>query len=352
MAGAVRCLPRHVSEKLGALPEVEGGAAVRHSDASQPSREMVAFRQVIGARPRRIPLEEEDMATDRAIQVIDRQPWLEPLADRLQSMLNDTFTAAGPVGQEVADALHGRWLAHPLHPVLTDIPIGSWTTAAVLDALEEMSGNRALGRGADAAIGLGIIGALGAAITGMTDWRHTEGRSRRLGMAHGLLNTGALALYTTSMILRRFQARRAGRGVAALGYVVANAAAYLGGHLVFGEQIGVDHTAAQVPPAQFVPVLPEAELPEHQLRRVMADSMPVLLLRRGEKIYAIAETCSHQGGPLSEGKLEDLSVVCPWHGSRFALDSGRVLNGPSTFPQPCFETRVKDGHIEVRAARS
>jgi nitrite reductase/ring-hydroxylating ferredoxin subunit/uncharacterized membrane protein len=291
------------------------------------------------------------MVTDRAIQAIEHQDWLEPLADRLQSTLSNAFAAAGPAGQEIANALHGRWLGHPLHPVLTDIPIGSWTAAAVLDALEQVTGNRALGRGADAAIGLGIIGALGAAITGLTDWRHTDGRARRLGLAHGLLNTGALALYTTSMILRQFQARRAGRGVAALGYVVANTAAYLGGHLVFGEQIGVDHTAAQVPPAEFVPVLPEAELPENELRQVLAHGMPVLLLRRGDQIAAIAGTCSHLGGPLVEGSLEDCSVVCPWHGSRFALDSGAVLNGPATFPQPGFETRVWDGQIEVRAAR-
>jgi nitrite reductase/ring-hydroxylating ferredoxin subunit/uncharacterized membrane protein len=291
------------------------------------------------------------MATDRAIQAVDHQDWLEPLADRLQSTLTNAFAAAGPAGQEIADALHGRWLGHPLHPVLTDIPIGSWTAAAVLDALEQMTGNRALGRGADAAIGLGILGALGAAITGLTDWRHTEGRARRLGLAHGLLNTGALALYTTSMILRQLQARSAGRGVAALGFAVANAAAYLGGHLVFGEQIGVDHTASQVPPAEFVPVLPEAELPENELRQVLANGMPVLLLRRGDRIDAIAGTCSHLGGPLAEGSLEDRSVVCPWHGSRFALDSGAVLNGPATFPQPCFETRIWDGQIEVRAAR-
>jgi nitrite reductase/ring-hydroxylating ferredoxin subunit/uncharacterized membrane protein len=291
------------------------------------------------------------MATDRAIQVIDRQHWLEPLADRLQSTLSDAFAAAGPTGQQVADVLHGRWLGHPLHPVLTDIPLGAWTAAAVLDALDELSGQNAFGRGADAAIGLGVIGALGSAITGMTDWRHTEGRARRIGLAHGLLNTGALTLYTTSLILRRFQARRAGRGAAMLGYLLANAAAYLGGHLVFGEQIGVDHTAAQQPPREFVPVLREAELPENTLRRVTANGMPVLLLRRGERIYAIAETCSHLGGPLAEGKLEDLSVICPWHGSRFALDSGQVLNGPSPFPQPCFEARVQHGQIEVRAAR-
>lgn len=150
----------------------------------------------------------------------------------------------------------------------------------------------------------------------------------------------------------RASARRmAGRGVALLGYLAANAAAYLGGHLVYGEQVGVDHTAAQRPPQEFVPVLRETELSENQLRRVTADGMPVLLLRRGERIYAIAETCAHLGGPLAEGTLDGLSVICPWHGSRVALEDGRVLDGPSTFPQPCFETRVHHGQIEVRAVR-
>lgn len=292
------------------------------------------------------------MATDRAIQLIEHQHWLEPVADRLQSALGETFAAAGRPGQQVANALHGLWLGHPLHPVLTDVPIGAWSVAAVLDALDELSGQEAFGRGADAAIGVGVVGALGAALTGLTDWRHTDGRARRIGLLHGLLNTGALALYTTSLILRRGQARKAGRGVAMLGYLVANASAYLGGHLVFGEQVGVDHTAAQVPPQEFVPVLRDAELPDHQLRRATAQGMPVLLVRRAGRVYAIAETCSHMGGPLSEGKLEGLSVVCPWHGSRFALDNGRPLNGPSPFPQACFETRVRDGYIEVRAARS
>ena len=291
------------------------------------------------------------MASNTAIQIIERQHWLEPLADRLQSSLNDGVTAAGSTGKQLANALHGVWLGHPLHPVLTDIPLGSWTAATVLDACEEIGGHGAWGRGADAAISIGIIGALGSAITGLTDWRHTDGQARHIGLTHGLLNVSALALYLTSLFLRRRQARRAGRGVALLGYLVANAAAYLGGHLVYGERIGVDHTAAQRPPQGFVPVLHDVDLPENQLRRVTADGMPVLLLRRGERIYAIAETCTHLGGPLAEGTLDGQSVICPWHGSRFALEDGRVLDGPATFPQPCFETRVRQGQIEVRAAR-
>jgi nitrite reductase/ring-hydroxylating ferredoxin subunit len=134
--------------------------------------------------------------------------------------------------------------------------------------------------------------------------------------------------------------------------MVSSVAAYLGGHLVFKEKIGVDHTADYSPPKDFVPVLAEVELRENELRRVEANGMPVLLVRRGQRIYAIAETCAHLGGPLSEGKLEDATVGCPWHGSRFSLDDGRVLEGPSVHVQPVLEVRVRDGQIEVRRSNS
>ena len=134
--------------------------------------------------------------------------------------------------------------------------------------------------------------------------------------------------------------------------MVSSVAAYLGGHLVFKEKIGVDHTADYSPPEDFVPVLAEAELRESELLRVAANGMPVLLVRRGQRIYAIAETCAHLGGPLSEGKLEDTAVRCPWHGSRFSLEDGRVLEGPSVHAQPVLDVRVRDGQIEVRRSNS
>ncbi len=96
-----------------------------------------------------------------------------------------------------------------------------------------------------------------------------------------------------------------------------------------------------------MPVLAEAALPANTLRRVEVRSTPVLLARRGEQVYALAETCSYLSGPLAKGRLEGESVVCPWHGLRFALQDGRVLNGPATHPQSCFATRVRDGQIEV-----
>ena len=127
------------------------------------------------------------------------------------------------------------------------------------------------------------------------------------------------------------------------------AAAYLGGHLVFGEQIGVDHAAAQEMPKEFVPVLADADLPEGEMRRADASGVPVLLVRCEGEICALAHPCSHLGGPLSEGKLDGDVVQCPWHGSRFNVHDGSVVDGPATFPQPRFETRVREGQIEVRS---
>jgi nitrite reductase/ring-hydroxylating ferredoxin subunit/uncharacterized membrane protein len=282
--------------------------------------------------------------------LINRQDWLDQVADTLQPAIAGTFEAAGAAGRKAEDFLHGTWLGHPLHSVLTDVPVGAWTAALVLDAMDEMSGREEFGRGADAAVTVGIIGAIGSAVTGLTDWHKTDGTARRVGITHGLMNATALALYATSLVCRRRNDRRAGRGLSFLGYAIASASAYLGGHLVYGEQIGVDHTAGQRPPKEFVRVMAETELREGEPRRVDADGMPVLLVRRGSRIFAIAETCSHLGGPLSEGRLEDNSVRCPWHGSLFSLEDGQVLEGPSVHAQPCFEARVRDGQIEVRSA--
>ncbi|MFP5264794.1 MAG: Rieske 2Fe-2S domain-containing protein [Blastocatellia bacterium] len=290
------------------------------------------------------------MSSNVAIDLIDRQGWLDQVADTLQPAIAETFQSAGAVGQKVEDFLHGTWLGHPLHSVLTDIPVGAWTAALVLDAMDEMSEGKKFGRGADAAVAVGIVGAVASAVTGLTDWHKTDGTARRVGVTHGLMNATALALYATSLVCRRSNDRRAGRGLSFLGYAIASASAYLGGHLVYSEQVGVDHTANQRPPKEFVPVMAEAELREGELRRAEAGDMPVLLARRGGRIFAIAETCSHFGGPLAEGKLEGDSVRCPWHGSLFSLEDGRVLEGPSVHTQPCFDVRVRDGQIEVRAA--
>ena len=135
-----------------------------------------------------------------------------------------------------------------------------------------------------------------------------------------------------------------------MGYACSIAGAYLGGHLVYNERIGVNHAPEELP-KNFVPLLQESELRENVPQKAAATGIPVVVLKRGGRIFVLAEKCSHLGGPLAEGKFDEESVTCPWHGSRFALEDGSVINGPSTYSQPCFEVRVRDGQVEVRAPR-
>lgn len=284
---------------------------------------------------------------EAVLDLIERQQWLDAICDRLQKGVSAAFQAGGDAGRRVRDFLHGTWFGHPLHPALSDVPLGAWATAVVLDAAG--TSDERLERAADTAIGLGIAGAVGAAVTGLTDWHHTTGADRRVGVGHALLNTAALALYVTSLTLRRRGVRGAGRGLAALGFLVATGAAYLGGTLVYRKRIGVDHAPRPEAWTDFARALSESELPEGTTRAADVRGVRVVLVRRRGQVYALGESCAHLGGPLSEGAVEGDALRCPWHGSLFALEDGRVLEGPSTYPQTCFDVRTRGGQIEVRA---
>jgi len=285
----------------------------------------------------------------RAVDALARQKWLGRASDTVQQAVQRIFEAGGSAAQPIADILHGTWLGHPLHPVLTDVPIGAWTAAVLLDGLD-IVGEQDYAPGADAAVALGLAGAVGAAVSGLTDWKDLDARPQRIGLVHGALNLGATALFGASLLMRRSGARAAGRGTALAGYLMAAAAAYLGGDMVYRDQAGVSHTRPVWKPLKYAPVLPDAELAEGELRRVEVGERRIVLARQDGRVYALDERCSHLGGPLADGKLEDGCIQCPWHGSRFALEDGHPVDGPATVAQPCFETRVRNGKIEVRAA--
>jgi nitrite reductase/ring-hydroxylating ferredoxin subunit/uncharacterized membrane protein len=292
------------------------------------------------------------MTTREIINSVADQKWIEDSTGPLQKAVHGAFV--GDAGRDIKNFLHGTWLGHPLHPVLTAIPVGAWTVALALDALEGMSGRKECGSAADLAIGVGLIGAVGSAVTGITDWSETDGSARRVGLLHGLLNVAATTLYTTSFVMRkRKRSRQSGIAMSMLGYAVASTAAYLGGHLVFGEQVGVDHTATADAgtPKKFTRVMADDELKENKPTRVDANGVAILLVRRKGEIYALTETCPHLGGPLSEGKLVGDAIQCPWHKSELALEDGHVVNGPTAYPARCFDVRVRAGQIEVRAQR-
>lgn len=285
---------------------------------------------------------------ERTVDTIGRQHWLDALAAPLQRRISAAYEAGGDAAQRVKNALHGTWLGHPLHSALTDIPVGAWSTAVVLDALGEGRAQHGVHRAADAAVGLGIAGAVAAAVTGLTDWQHTEGDARRAGLLHAMVNTVALGLFTSSLLLRRGGLRSAGRATALAGLGAVVVSAYLGGRLVYRDRIGVNHADPEAGPRRWTAVLEDGDVREGRMRRVVTGGTPIVVARRGDRVFALDARCSHLGSPLDEGRLEPDSIRCPWHGSRFALEDGRVLEGPAVYPQPCFETRVRDGRIEVR----
>ena len=281
--------------------------------------------------------------------VVDAMPFLDETSDAVQPKVQELLDKGGPWARYILD---GVWFEVPLHPVLTDVPVGSWTAAIVFDGLDLVSGKKAMRNAADASLAVGVASGFAAAVVGISDWRYTSGGSRRMGMAHAMLNSAGLALNTASLLLRAAGRRNAGRLAFLAGYSLNGMGAHLGGELSYKYGLRVNRNTFEAPgPDDYTPVLDEADLGPREMRRVEADGAGILLSRseKDGRVCAIAATCNHFSGPLERGDREGDTVVCPWHKSRFDLCTGRVLNGPAVFPQSGYETRVREGKIEVRA---
>lgn len=247
--------------------------------------------------------------------------------------------------RRVRNLLSGTALGHPAHPMLTDLPIGAWSMSALLDTV----GGRSAEPAADLLVGAGILSAIPTAMTGLNDWSDTIGGETRIGVAHAGANVAALGLYVASMLARRSGRRGRGKALGLAGLGIMTVGAYLGGHLSFVRAVNVNHTAFEYGPQEWTPVLADAELAEGEHRRVTTGETAVLVVRDNGQLLALANTCSHAGGPLDEGEFGDGCVVCPWHASTFRLADGSILRGPASTPQPAYQTRVRDGKIEIRS---
>ena len=247
--------------------------------------------------------------------------------------------------RRVKNALSGTWLGHALHPMLTDVPIGAWVMAGFLDVFGGSSEEPAARR----LVGLGVLAAVPTAAAGSSDWAETEDANRRVGLVHGLGNVAVVALQAGSYLARRRGRRAAGAWLSACGLGVMTGTAYLGGHLSFTRGVGVNHTAFEPQVTQWTDVASAAGLTPDKPIRVAADGVPIVLVRREEKIYALSATCVHAGGPLDEGQLLDGCVRCPWHGSTFRLSDGTAVRGPAATNEPSWQVRVLDDRIQVRS---
>ncbi|MBW3591790.1 MAG: Rieske 2Fe-2S domain-containing protein [Actinobacteria bacterium] len=248
-----------------------------------------------------------------------------------------------PEGQ-IKDLLTGKWLGHPVHPMLTDVTIGLFIGAVTLDVL----GGKKHSRSAQRLTLLGIASSLPTAWAGLADYVDTIGPQRRVGTVHAVGNATALNLFCRSCAARRRQdyLRAAAYSVAGAGVMAGSG--YLGGHLAHHLGVGVDHTAFEQWPDEWTPVLDSKKLPQKTMTKVSANGTDVLLYRQGEEICAISNTCTHRGGALDEGDAEAGTVTCPLHASKFDLCTGKVIQGPASSPQPSYEARVNAGKIELK----
>ena len=282
-------------------------------------------------------------------QVAEQQTWLDKLSQPFQRWVLKLFGQPGEPQRTIKDVLNGTWLGHALHPAFTDVPLGSWSGTLLLDLLWLVNEDEGVARGADTTLGLGLLGAVAAALTGVADWSDLYDTDLRVGFLHGLLNGGIALTYAASWLLRLTGRRRAGVAVSTAGYLTALFSAYLGGELVFAKGTGVNHNAFAPGSDEYVAVMDVTDLAEGKLTRVDVAGIPAVLLKQGSTIYAIGATCTHQGGPLDEGTLKDGEIIqCPWHGSCFHLRDGSVVNGPAVYAQPMFAVRVRNSTIELR----
>ena len=264
--------------------------------------------------------------------------------DQVAAPLARAVERAAPDGSPINAALSGTAFGHPLHPPLTDVVIGAWTSAVALDWI----GGKRGGPAADWLVALGVLSALPTAAAGLNDWATLEGPTRRLGLVHGTTNVVATGLFGTSWLARKAGRRVVGRLLALAGYGTVSVGAFLGGHLSFRRGVGVDHTAFLEAPEDWTAVADESSVKELEPLLVKSAEVEIVLVRERGSLHALLERCAHQGGPLHEGRIEDGCVVCPWHSSRYRLSDGAALSGPTAHPQPAVQVRVRDGKVEVR----
>jgi nitrite reductase/ring-hydroxylating ferredoxin subunit/uncharacterized membrane protein len=273
---------------------------------------------------------------DRLVEA--QEPWAKPAGQKVQAWLAGLFDRTRPL----KDLLNGVWLGHPVHPMVTDVPVGALTAAALLDLAGQETA-------ADIAVATGVAAMAASAATGAADAVDTYGRTQVTATVHATLMVGSLGLYLASLGLRltRPRSRPLAIGLSLAGYAGVSAGAYLGGDLVYRLGNMVDRHAWRAPGATWK-ALDVTEIPEGRLVGANLGKERLVLLREGDLIQALHGVCAHEGGPLDKGTLVDGCVVCPWHGSRFRLSDGTVAQGPAVYEQPVYEVRATETGFEAR----
>lgn len=247
--------------------------------------------------------------------------------------------------------LNGTWIGHPLHPMLTDIPIGAWTLTIILDLVALLFGLPQLGLASSITAATGVAGALAAAIAGLADWMDVDPPEKAIGAFHATVNVSATILFLIFFFMRWGRDWQPGWStfvIALAGYLLVTIGGYLGGALVFYKGVMINRNAYRSGPGDFRPAAETHELAEGQMKRVLVEEQPVVLLRLNGTIHAFGAVCSHYGAPLNEGKVVQNTIECPWHASRFALEDGRVVQGPACAGVPVYDCTIVNDQVQIK----
>jgi nitrite reductase/ring-hydroxylating ferredoxin subunit/uncharacterized membrane protein len=262
--------------------------------------------------------------------------------------LHHAVMGGGEPTREIADALHGTWLGHPLHPMLTDITIGAWSMGVVFDSIGAVTDSDQAREMGDKLAIAGTIAAVPTALSGLADFSTFPDWSANTATLHGAMNIVGVGLYAWSIRERRRGYHGRGAIISGVAFGLACVSGWLGGRMVYKQKVGVNHGEPFEKPERWTTVLESSKLHDGKPRRVDFDKKGVLLYRKGDAIYAIGSVCSHAGGPLEEGKIKENCVECPWHGSVFDMQDGSIVHGPATQPQTAFDVRERDGEIQIK----
>jgi nitrite reductase/ring-hydroxylating ferredoxin subunit/uncharacterized membrane protein len=275
---------------------------------------------------------------------------LSGLSSWIAGVVDGFYRLLGRPGKYLQDFLNGSWLGHSLHPVLTDVVVGGSTVAVVLEVLGWF-GVSDLRTAIVWTLALTWISAVGTIVTGLTDYKDTAtGDERNVAGLHGLINIVATIAFIVAFLAYLGPGGTLGPVLLIGGYLVLSVGAFIGGHVVFKYGYMVNHNAfgRGKRAKEFTPVLPAAELAEHTPTKASLGTTTLVLVRRGDVVHALKETCSHAGGPLSQGTLDGDTIVCPWHSSAFRLSDGAVRHGPAATRQVAYRARINAEQVEVQ----
>ena len=265
--------------------------------------------------------------------------------------------------------LQGKPFGHPLHPALVHFPIAFFVLSLVIDIVSYVGRDSTnLMQVSFYAMAVGFSMGLLAALAGLADRSdiRLDHPARKTANTHMTLNLIAMSLYALNLILRVGQLELSapslvGMLLSGVGVGIILVSGYLGGTMVYDDGVGVGRhrREARLPRKTIVVSMLERQdgwvavcnaddVRDGETLRVDWDGTIIAVARQGDKVYAFQEFCTHRYGPLSEGRLYDHQVECPWHRSCFDIRTGKVMEGPAKMDLKMYSTMVRGGKIFIK----